>query len=314
MSATMRERFVDTVSAALDTDPRLAVVLADISSAAFDPARDRHPDRVVNVGIREQLMLGVAGGLALSGMRPVAHSYAPFLVERAFEQVKLDLGHRDAGAVLVSIGASYDEPGYGRTHQAPGDVALLDTLPGWTVHLPGHPDEVPGLLRSALAGDDRVYLRLAAQPNAAPHPPGMQVLRRGRDGVVVGIGPVLDAVLAATAHRDVTVLWTATARPLDTGTVRAAVAAADRADLVLVEPVLRGTSSALLTEALGDVPHRLRALGVRRDVELRSYGSIADHDAAHGLDAAGVAVALDGFLAGDLVATGPRTGGGTLGG
>src|SRR6185503_18724166 len=104
----MRDRFVDTTIALLDEQPRTAVVLADISSAAFDTAADRHPDRVLNVGIREQLMIGVAGGLALTGLRPIAHSYSAFLVDRAYEQIKLDINHQDAGAILVSVGASYD--------------------------------------------------------------------------------------------------------------------------------------------------------------------------------------------------------------
>ena len=69
-------------------------------------------------------MVSVGGGLALAGLRPIVHTYAPFLVERAFEQVKLDLGHQGARAVLVSIGASYDAARGGRTHQAPEDVAL----------------------------------------------------------------------------------------------------------------------------------------------------------------------------------------------
>ncbi|OLF16119.1 transketolase family protein [Actinophytocola xanthii] len=288
----MREVFVDTVSAALDRDPRIAVVTADISAAAFAAARARHPDRVINVGIREQAMIGVAGGLALTGMRPVVHSYTPFLVERPFEQLKLDLGHQDVGAVLASIGGSYDDPVWGRTHQGPGDVALLDTLPGWTVHVPGHPDEVEPLLRAALAGDDRVYLRLSSRRNREAHPTGgFTLVRPGRGGVVLAVGPTLDAVLEAVAGLDVTVLYASTVRPFDRAGLRAAVAAAGP-EVVLVEPYLAGTSAHEVAEALADVPHRLRALGVRRDVEVRAYGTAADHDAVHGLDAAGIAAAV----------------------
>jgi transketolase len=288
----MREVFVDTVSRALDLDPRLAVVTADISAAAFGAARARHPERVVNVGIREQAMIGVAGGLALTGMRPVVHSYTPFLVERPFEQIKLDLGHQDVGAVLVSIGGSYDDPVWGRTHQGPGDVALLDTLPGWTVHVPGHPGEVEPLLRTALAGDDRVYLRLSGRRNRDAHPTGgFTVVREGGRGVVLAVGPTLDPVLAAVTDLDVTVLYASTVRPFDHAGLRAAVAAA-HPDVVLVEPYLVGTSAHEVAEALRDVPHRLRSVGVRRDHEVRAYGTAEDHDAVHGLDAAGIAAAV----------------------
>src|ERR1700685_4437581 len=213
---TMRQRFADVVSSLLDDDPRLAVVLADIGVTEFAAARSRHPDRVINLGIREQLLIGVASGLALAGLRPVAHTFASFLVERPFEQLKLDLGHQDVGAVLVSAAGSYDYPEYGRTHEAPGDVALLDTLPGWTVHVPGHPDEAEAQLRAAVAADGPVYLRLSLPANAAPFPvrPGeLTVLRTGRAGTVLAVGPTADAVLAATAGLDVTVLYASTIRP-----------------------------------------------------------------------------------------------------
>ncbi len=147
----MRAVFAETVIESLAADPRVVVLTADISSWSFWGVKAEHPDRVINVGIREQAMIAMAGGLALSGLRPVVHSYAPFLVERPFEQVKIALTHQDVGAVLVSIGASYDDPSWGRTHQSPGDVALFDTLPGWTVHVPGHEDEVGPLLRSAIS-------------------------------------------------------------------------------------------------------------------------------------------------------------------
>lgn len=291
----MRDVFLSTMDRVLDEDPRVAVVLADISAASLADAARRHPDRVINVGIREQALVGVAGGLALAGMRPVVHTFPSFLVERPYEQVKLDLAHQGAGAVLVSWGGSYDMPTAGRTHQSPGDVALIDTIPGWTVHVPGHPDEAVALLCDALPGDDTVYLRLSGQSNARPRlGPGMQVIREGTRGVVLAVGPMLDRVLAATDGLDVTVLYATTVRPFDGATLRSAVTGV--ADVVLVEPYLAGTSAHQVSEALSDVPHRLRALGVRRDVEVRRYGDVADHDLAHGLDEASIAAAVKAFL------------------
>jgi transketolase len=292
---TMRERFEQVTSALLDSDPLLAVVLADIGAAAFEPARQRHPDRVINLGIREQLLISVAGGLALTGLRPIAHTFASFLVERPFEQIKLDLGHQDVGAVLVSAGASYDEPAYGRTHQAPGDVALLDTLPDWTVHVPGHPDEAERLLRGAATASGRVYLRLSVLANSrALAGPGerLTVLRSGRAGTIIAVGPLADAVLAATAGLDVTVLYAATVRPFDGVTLRATLGTPA---VAIVEPYLAGTSVAAVTEALSDLPHRVLGLGVGR-AELRRYGTAAEHQAAHGLDPASLRERITSFL------------------
>ncbi|GGU59574.1 transketolase family protein [Streptomyces lavendofoliae] len=283
---TMRDRFIATTSRLLDEDPRLALVLAEISRDGFRRAEERHPGRVINVGIREQLLIGVGGGLALAGMRPVMHTFASFLVERPFEQVKLDLGHQGVGGVLVSAGASYDWPAGGFTHMSPGDVALLDTLDGWTVHVPGHPDEAEALLRHAVAGDDKVYVRLSLQANGearAVTGDRFLTVREGRTGVVVAVGPMLDNVLAATEGLDVTVLYATTVRPFDGATVRHAVAGAGTADVVLVEPYLAGTSTAAVAEALVDLPHRVLGLGVARR-ELRRYGRVDEHLAAHGLD------------------------------
>ncbi|MFF3596644.1 transketolase family protein [Kitasatospora indigofera] len=285
---TMRDRFLDVTSRLLDEDPRLALVLADISAAGFARAAERHPDRVINVGIREQLLIGATGGLALTGLRPIAHTFASFLVERPFEQVKLDLVHQGVGAVLVSAAGSYDWPAGGRTHMSPGDVALLDTLPDWTVHVPGHPDEAETLLRHAVNdGDRNVYLRLSAHRNALARPvvPGrFLTVREGRRGVVLAVGPMLDGVLQATEGMDVTVLYAAGVRPFDAAGLRAATGAGAAADVVIVEPYLAGTSDREAHEALAEIPHRVLGLGVPR-AEHRHYGSIDEHLAAYGLDA-----------------------------
>lgn len=294
---SMRDRFTTTVTELLDEDPRLALVLAEISRDRLADAERRHPDRVINVGIREQLLVGAAAGLALTGLRPIVHSFASFLVERPFEQVKLDFGHQGVGGVLVSAGGSYDWPAGGFTHMAPGDVALLDTLDGWTVQVPGHADEAETLLRHAVAaGDDKVYLRLSEQANRAALPVDgarMRTVRAGRDGVVIAVGPMLDNVLAAVAGLDITVLYATTVRPFDADTLRRA--AGDRPDVVIIEPYLAGTSTAAAGEALQAVPHRVLGLGVGRR-ELRRYGDRAEHLAAHGLDPASLRTRIGGFL------------------
>jgi transketolase len=342
----MRTAFASTGTALLDEDPLAALVLAEISADLFAKAAARHPDRVLNVGIREQLMVSVGGGLALAGLRPIVHTYAPFLVERAFEQVKLDLVHQGARGVLVSIGASYDAARSGRTHQAPEDVALVGALPGFTVHVPGHVDEVPGLLRGAVAalgdapdsgavaalgggpdsggpgsggpgsggpgsggpgsggpggggdfdaGGHSSYIRLSTETNreAFPLSPGLQVIRPGRQAVVIAVGPMLSPVLDAVADLDVTVAYATTVRPFDASGLRSLAAACDT--VVLAEPYLAGTSAHAVSEALAGRAYRLLSLGVQR-AELRRYGMPADHAALQGLDAAGIRRSVTGFL------------------
>ena len=225
----MRDRFVDTTTALLDERPAHRRRAGRHLGRRVRTRRPRrHPDRVLNVGIREQLMIGVAGGLALTGLRPIVHSYATFLVDRAYEQIKLDLDHQGVGAVLVSVGASYDGSTAGRTHMSPGDVALLDTLDGWTVHVPGHAGR-----GGAAAARGRRPRRPRLHP--AVHPAQRPAVPRGRpvaDGdpagqpgapVVVAVGPMLDPVLHATAGLDVTVAYTHTPRPFDAAGLRALV-------------------------------------------------------------------------------------------
>ena len=292
-----RQRFARTAADLVEEDLSVALVYAEISGQFFGDVEARHPDRVVNVGIREQLLVNVGAGLALAGMRPIVHTFGSFLVERAFEQAKLGFNHQNVGGVLVGSGGSFDVASGGRTHQAPGDVALLDTLADWTVHVPGHADEVESALRQAVAGDGRDYLRVVSQQNATAFPvrPGhFHVVRRGAGATVVAVGPVLDPVLEAVAGLDVDVLYANVVRPFDGRTLRAMLTAPE---VVLVEPYLAGTSSRLVADVLSDVPHRLLALGVRGE-ELRRYGSPRQHIAAHGLDAAGIRATLERFLVG----------------
>lgn len=297
--ANMRDRFVNVSTDLLDHDERLFLLLADIGPDRFaaQGVFERHPQRALNVGIREQLLVSVGGGVALEGFRPILHTYAPFLVERPFEQLKLDFVHQGVGGIFVSVGASYDWAAGGRTHQCPGDIALLQSLPGWSLHVPGHPDEVEDLLRAAATSDNCAYIRLAEAQNCVAHhvaDSSLVAIRRGTPSspTVIAVGPMLDAVLAATTDLDATVLYTATPYPLDANVLRQL---ASGHEVAIVEPYLEGASSAQLSAAFSDVAHRFLAIGVR-NTEHRRYGDAAEHDRAHGLDPAGIRARLDAFL------------------
>lgn len=299
MSASLdqREYFYRLLPPLLAQNERTALVLAEIGVGYLESHLT--PDirsRVINVGIREQAMIGVAGGLALAGMRPIVHTFPPFLIERPFEQVKLDLGHQDVGAILVSSGGSYGWPQGGETHFGQRDVALLDTLGGWTVHVPGHVDEVEWMMSSAVFTDDRVYIRLDGVSNDRPYgrPDGtFTVLQRGHSGTVISVGPMTDRVLAAASGRDVTVLQASTIRPFDSATLRETLTAPD---IMIVEPYLAGTSVLQVDRALADVRHRVLGIGVEAG-ERRKYGTVAEHDRANGLDVDGLSRSMDDFFA-----------------
>jgi transketolase len=288
-----REQFALTAADLVESDDSVALVYAEISGQFFDSVERRHPDRVVNVGIREQLLVNVGAGFALTGMRPIVHTFGAFLAERAFEQVKLGFAHQDVGGVLVGSGGTFDMAPFGRTHAAPGEIALMDTIPAMHIHAPATAEEVDAILRRTVAGDGLHYMRVVGQTNQTPVPltPGFHVVRRGSGPTVLALGPTLDAVLTAVEGLDATVLHASTIRPFDARTLRAVAGT----DVVLVEPWFAGTSAHCVSEALADRPHRLLSLGVPR-TEFRHYGRISEQVRAMGLDAAGLRTSITGFL------------------
>ena len=288
-----REQFALTAADLVETDDSVALVYAEISGQFLGPVERRHPDRVINVGIREQLLVNVGAGLALTGLRPIVHTFGSFLVERAFEQIKLGFAHQDVGGVLVGGLGSFDAAAIGRTHAAPGDVALMDTIPGISIHAPGTAAEVDAILRRTVAADGLHYVRVVGQTNKTPVPigRGFHVLRRGSGPTVISLGPTLDAVLSAVDGLDATVLHASTVRPFDARTLRAVAGP----EVVLVEPWFVGTSAHCVAAALVDRPHRLLSLGVPR-TEFRHYGRVSEHVRAMGLDAIGLRRSIDGFL------------------
>jgi transketolase len=288
MVTDMRSQLGRTASDLVGSDPRVAVVLAEISVDRFAEAMRTAPDRVINVGIMEQTLVGVGAGFAMEGFHTIVHTMAPFLVERPFEQVKLDFGYQGLGGTLASVGAPYDYGTEGGTHHSPGDVALMLTVPGSEVLVPGRAAELDTLLRATYANGRLTYLRasIAQNEEAFDVAPGRaQVIRRGSRATVVAVGPMLTRTLAATEGMDVTVLYTTSVAPFDSTGLGSV--AGDDPLVIAVEPFYEGTLIPSLTEALRHVPSRFASIGVPRRF-ITTYGTLAEHDRELGLDAAGI--------------------------
>jgi transketolase len=291
----MRDQMARTIVDLLGEDPRLFVVLADISEAYFEHASRHHPGRVLNVGIMEQTMVSLAAGTALEGFIPVCHSLVPFLVERPFEQIKDDFCYQGLGGNFVSAGASYDYAAHGMTHHGPGDVAILRTLPGMQIVVPGTAAEFDRLFRQAYANGSPTYFRTSLGQNADDRDVSfgrLEVVRTGQLATVVAVGPMLDPTLAAVEGLDVAVLYATTLAPFDAETLRAMT---PTRSVVLVEPFYEGTLIADVVRAVAPDPIRVEAIGVPRRVLFR-YGTPEQHDEAIGLTQAGIRHRIGTFL------------------
>ncbi|NEB03578.1 transketolase [Streptomyces sp. SID13726] len=141
--------------------------------------------------------------------------------------------------------------------------------PRWTLHVPGHPDEVRQTILDAGHRGERAYVHVTAEANAEPRAAaeGFARVRDGRAGVVLAVGATLDPVLRATADLDLAVLYARTLRPFDEIGLRTAVLAADHADVVLAEPGPTGTTACHVAATLVHVPHRLLTLDGRNCFE-----------------------------------------------
>jgi transketolase len=292
----MREQVGETAADLLAEDPRVAIVLAEISTTQFHRALHLDPARAVNVGIMEQTMVGVAAGFAMEGFLPIVHTITPFLVERPLEQIKLDFAYQGLEGTFVSVGGSYDYTAEGFTHHSPSDVQAMLTVPGMQVLVPGAAPELDRLLRATYANGSATYIRPSASSNSESRDVEigrLEVVHRGARATVIAVGPMLDRTLAATEDLDVTVLYVTSVAPFDADGLAREVT--DRADVIAVTPFLEGTLAPAVTSAVAHLPARFLWVGVPQSV-LREYGTVEDHDRARGLDTVGIRAQIVAFL------------------
>ncbi|MEZ4865536.1 MAG: transketolase C-terminal domain-containing protein [Caldilineaceae bacterium] len=297
MRDSMRDRMGKVVSDLITTDPKTALILADISTSYFSTLLKNYPERVINLGIMEQTMVSLAAGFALEGFHPIVHSIAPFVVERPFEQIKDDFCYQGLGGAFISIGASYDYGTDGMTHHGVADVPILKTLPRMQICVPGTADEFETLLRQSYNNGAPTYLRTSLQQNSRSRPVEfgkLWVEREGKAGVVIAVGPMLERTLAAVEELDLTVLYSTTVAPFDAATLREAVAQT-APNVIVVEPYYEGALVQDIAQALQATATRITAIGVPRQV-IERYGPPERHDEALGLTAAGIRAKIIDFL------------------
>lgn len=261
---SVKQQFGETMLALAGERSDLLALTADLMFATgIERLGERYPDRLINLGVAEQNMTGVAAGLALCGKLPVVCGYAAFTTLRAVEQAKLDCAYNGVKVILVGQSAGLSYGVGGPTHQTYEDVAIMRAIPNMTVVVPSDPAEVDQALRACVkhAAHGPIYLRLGRGPEHIYNgtPPEIAIgkaieLRTGKDLCIIANGPmVFEALLAAGALEQTglsaTVLNIHTVKPIDADAILRA-ATRVRAIVVAEEHSVHGGLGAAVLEVL----------------------------------------------------------------
>jgi transketolase len=165
----MRNAFADELTKLGDEDSRVVMLSGDIGNRLFDKFRAAHAERFFNCGVAEANMMGVAAGMAMSGLRPVAYTITPFVTTRCLEQIRVDVCYHEAPVVIVAVGAGLSYSGLGPTHHSCEDISFLRSIPNMVVICPGDAWEVRAALRAALAQNRPVYIRMGKKGEPLVH-------------------------------------------------------------------------------------------------------------------------------------------------
>lgn len=195
----MRREFAKLCLETVKSDSKSVVMVGDISHFLLRETEQVAPNRFYNIGICEQSMVGMASGMAIEGMRPIIHTIAPFLVERAFEQIKNDIGYQNTEVTIVTVGGTYDYSDLGCTHHCYGDIAMMRLIPNMQVFEPSTPQEFRTLFEKTWGNGLPKYFRLSKEQHSQDfevEPEVMKVVRESKDDRWVFVsGHILDDVL-----------------------------------------------------------------------------------------------------------------------
>lgn len=200
----MRNAFAHEATRLASTDSRIVLLAGDIGNRLFDDFKEKHPDRFYNCGVAEANMIGVAAGLAMSGLRPICYTITPFITYRCLEQIRVDVCYHNVPAIIVGTGSGLSYASLGGTHHSCEEMGMLRLLPNLTVVAPADEHEVRGALRAALAQSGPVYMRIGKKGEPAVHTDGKSIelgkaipMRDGTDACFLSTGTMLPVVMEA---------------------------------------------------------------------------------------------------------------------
>lgn len=199
----IRQEFADTMLEVGQVDPRIVVMVGDISHGILQPFAQACPGRYFNIGICEPTIVNLAAGISKLGLIPVVHTIAPFIIERSYEQIKLDFGYQNLGVNLISVGSAFDYSQLGCSHHCYADISLMSHFKNSHVFFPSSPIEFNLLFKAAYQNGFINYFRLPEKPHEILFSPEqIQVgkaiqVTSGNDLTLVVIGPQLKTALDA---------------------------------------------------------------------------------------------------------------------
>lgn len=286
----------------------LVVLDADLAAATKTGTfKKAFPDRFFDCGIAESNLMGVAAGIASTGMVPFASTFAMFAAGRAFEQVRNSIGYPHLNVKIGATHAGISVGEDGATHQCNEDIALMRTIPGMTIINPADDVEAKAAVKAAYEMDGPVYLRFGRL--AVPvinDTPAYQfeigkgvVLREGKDLAIVATGLCVSSALEAAKLLaedgiDAKVINIHTIKPLDEELIVAAAKETGKIVTVEEHSVIGGLGGAVCEALSEKAPVPVKRIGVQ-DVFGES-GPAVKLIEKYGLDGKGIYKSVKDFL------------------
>jgi transketolase len=298
-----RKPFAETLIELAHADPRIVAVCNDsVGSSNLGEFQNLFPDRLVNVGIAEQNMVGVGAGLANAGLIPFVCGASPFITGRALEQVKVDVAYNNSHVVLCGMSPGFAYGELGATHHSIEDLAWLRAIDGLDVVVPADARQTAAAVRWAAANSGPAFLRISRTPvpelqereDKEFKPGASETLLIGLDATIIATGTMVwRAVEAARQLGDegisVGVINMASIAPMD----EVALVRAARATPLLVtveESVPRGGLGGAVAEIVAHhAPVEMRMLGTDTFAPTGSVEELTRH---FGLDAESIAATI----------------------